>query len=576
MSHFRYILYLAILWCCSSKIFAQSIPPNAGKKPLTITGHLGTGANFYSSNEDIDSRPAYSWNVNGNLLARVNKWSIPASFVINQYSRSNAPAFFQAGLSPNYKWATVHLGYRYMSFSPFTFEGQNFKGVGLELNPKHFRFSTFYGKINRAVDQDTSRTNFRLPQFSRTAYGIKAGYGTSSTYLDFIFFRAKDDSTSANVINNAARARPQENAVAATTFKVTLLRKIILSGDLAISGQMEDQASKRIIDTTHQNLKDFIKNFLKEDGAVKAGFAAQGALSYFVKSYYTNIGYRRVQPNFKSLGTPYMLNDVELVSWNNNVSFLKGKLNLSTNASQQHNNVDNSQATELVTQVGNINVNTILGQHFNINVNASGYNLKQKDGNLTIADPFKIPDTFRLNQRITQFSFSPGYHVTSNDIMHYINTNLNLSKLTDRNTSTAAFSNSNNLSTSVNYTIAFIKKSISLSLNTLYNKYKQQNNSYTSVGPTAGISAQLLKSKNLNLQGNVGVLFNNYNKTSKQKNLSYSVNSGYQAKHHAFSLFANYIHTETNNAITNAINKTFPYAVATKNLSGGVSYNYTF
>ena len=576
MSHFKYILCGAILWIVSSQLHGQNMHPNASKKPLTITGHLGTSANFYSSNESIDSRPSYSWNVNGNLLAKFGKWSIPASFVMNQYSHSNAPAFIQAGLSPNYKWATIHMGYRYMTFSPFTFEGQNFKGLGAELNPKHFRFSTFYGKINRAADQDTSRSNFRLPQFSRTAYAIKAGYGTSSTYFDLILFHAKDDSSSARVITKPAFPRPQENAVASAAFKITMLKKIILSGDLAVSGQMDDQSSKRIFDTTHQYLKNFIKNFLGGDGTVRAGLAAQGALSYYIKSYYTNFGYRRIQPNFKSLGTPYMLSDVELLSWNNNVSFLKGKLNISTNASNQHNNVENTQATELVTQVGNINVNTILGQHFNVNVNASGYNLKQKDGNLNIADAFKIPDSFRLNQRITQFSFSPGYHVTANDIIHYINSNINLSKLTDKNASTAAFSNSNNLSTSVNYTIAFIKKSISLSLNTLYNKYKQQNNSYTSVGPTAGISAQLLKSKNLNLQGNVGVLFNNYNKTSKQKNLSYSVNSGYQAKHHAFGLFANYINTQTNNAITNAINKTFPYAVATKNLSGGVSYNYTF
>ncbi len=555
---------------------AQSMQPNPGKIPLFITGQVGTSANFYSSNENIDSRPNYSWNVNGNVLARVNKWSIPASFVINQYGHSNAPAFVQAGLSPSYKWATIHVGYRYMTFSPFTFEGQNFKGLGLELNPKHFRFSTFYGKINRAADQDTSRTTFRLPQFSRKAYAIKAGYGTSSNYFDLILFHAKDDSTSASVITKPAFPRPQENAVASAAFKITMLKKIILSGDVAVSGQIDDQSSKRIIDTTHQNLKDFMKNFLGGDGTARAGLATQGALSYYFKSYYTNFGYRRVQPNFKSLGTPYMLSDVELLSWNNSVSFLKGKLNVSTNASNQQNNVENTLATELVTRVGNLNVNTILGQHFNVNVNASGYMLKQKDGNLNIADPFKIPDSFRLNQRITQFSFSPGYHVTATDIIHYINSTINLSKLTDRNATTAAFSNSNNLSTSVNYTIAFIKKSISLSLNTLYNKYKQQNNSYTSVGPTVGISAQLLKSKNLNLQGNVGVLFNNYNKTSKQKNLNYSVNSGYQAKHHSFGLYANYIHTQTNNAITNAINKTFPYAVATQNLSGGVSYNYTF
>ncbi len=575
MSCSKWLFCCLLLISCLNKTFAQSTGPTQ-PRPLTITGNVGASANFYTSNESVYSRPSYAWNTNGNLLAKTGRFTIPASFVVNHYSNSNTPVFVQAGLSPTYKWATLHLGYRYLSFSPLTYEGQNFKGVGLELNPKLFRLAAFYGKINRAYDEDTSRNNFRLPQYSRTALGLKIGYGNALRFIDLIFFHAKDDSLSSAVITNRRFNRPQENAVVSTTFKLTVLKSLSLSGDLAVSGLVQDLASKTLVDTANAGIRDFIQNFLPNDAGITASYAAQGALNYYTKGYNTNFGYRRVQPNYRSLGTPYMLNDIELLSWANNASLLQGKLNLNITLSQQHNNLSNNLATELLTQVGNINVNAILTQKLNVNVNLSGYNLKQKPGSGALIHTLGIPDSLRLNQRITQVNVSPGYYLTKGDIIHYLNGNFNLSLLDDKSNNTTILQDSKSYSASLAYSIAFIKRSITLSLNSVYTKYTQQNNNYTSLGPTVGISAQLLKDKNLNVQGNVGVFFNNYNEGNKQQNVSYSFNTGYQAKKHSFGLYANYVNTQTNNAIINAINKTFPYAVATRNLAGGVSYNYSF
>jgi hypothetical protein len=124
--------------------------------------------------------------------------------------------------------------------------------------------------------------------------------------------------------------------------------------------------------------------------------------------------------------------------------------------------------------------------------------------------------------------------------------------------------------------LSFIKEALSFSLNYLFSRYKQEANSYKSNGATFGTSAQLLKNKRLNIQSNVGYYLNKYSNAGTQKNMSYSTNIGYRAKHNAFNLFANYIHTQPDNAITNAVNKTFPYAVASKNFAGGISYSYTF
>ena len=143
----------------------------------------------------------------------------------------------------------------------------------------------------------------------------------------------------------------------------------------------------------------------------------------------------------------------------------------------------------------------------------------------------------------------------------------------DKNPTTNA--DSKNLSASASYTLSLIKQAINISFNYLFSRYEQHTSSYTSNGLSLGTSAQLLKNKSLNINGTVGYYSNKFSTAGDQKNMSYSANVSYNLKRHSFSLFANYVHSQPNNVIIDAVNKTFPYAVATKNLAGGVSYTYS-
>ena len=566
----------AIIALCPVYLLQAQNSSNGKTNPFTIRGNMGASANFYSSNEVIYSRPSFGWNINGNFVAKINEVTLPFSFIINQYTKSNA--FFQAGISPTYKWAKFHLGDRYILFSPLTYGGQTFRGIGLELNPKQFRFAAFYGRLNKSFNEDTTAGRFRLPQYSRTGYGFKIGVGNSSRFLDLIYFHAKDDSSSASIVNNGTKnfIRAQENSVLGTSFKLTMVKKLIWTGDMAVSGLIPDLSSNtKSRDSSNKGLKKFMGNFLPGNENILASYAGQSSLSYYSRNYNGSFSYRRIQPNFKSLGTPYLLNDIELITLNDNYAMAKGKLNINTSLSQQHNNLNNTLPVELKTQVGNININTILSQHLSVNVNYSGYNLRQKNGNARLPDSLRLNDTLFLKQRISQLNISPSYYIAKGNKLHYINGTLSLQGLKDKNATTAARSNSNNLSASAGYTLSLIKKSLSFSLNYLFSRYKQESNSYNSNGVTLGTSAQLLKNKNLNIQGNIGYYSNKFSNISTQKNLSYSANVSYNAKRHSFNLFANYVYTPPNNEIINAVNKTFPYAVATKNFAGGISYNYS-
>ena len=545
------------------------------KKKFSVRGQIGASSNFYSSNETVYTRPSFAWNTNGNFVAKINQVDLPFSFVVSQYGKSNLPAHIQYGMTPTYKWTKLYLGYRYLNFSPLTYGGQTFKGVGIELNPKQFRFAAFYGRLNKAFNEDTSAGRSRAPQYSRKGYGFKIGIGNSSRFLDVIYFHAKDDSSSANNIKRSIGA--QENAVIGSSFKLTVLKKITWTGDMAISGSIQDLSSEgSSLDSSNEGLKKFMNNFLPDNAGTLADYAGQSSVAYYSRKFNGSLSYRRVQPNFKSLGTPYLLNDIELISLNDNFSLAKGRLNISNSLSQQHNNLSNSLPVELQTQVGNININTLFSQRFSVNMNYSGYNLKQKNGNPEIPDSLRLSDTVLLKQWVSQLNITPSYYITKADLIHFFSGNISLQNLKDKNPTTAARTNSNNLSASASYTLSLIKQAVSFSLNYLFSQYKQESNSYTSNGVTFGTSAQLLKSKSLNINGNIGYYSNKFSNAGDQKNFSYSANVGYNLKRHSFNLFANYVHSQTNNEIINAVNKTFPYAVATKNLAGGISYSCTF
>ncbi|QEC73737.1 hypothetical protein FSB73_20770 [Arachidicoccus ginsenosidivorans] len=111
-----YIFALALQ--ASTVLFAQDLSNLSSQKPVTLSGGIGAGTQFYTSNEPYKSRDPFIWNLNGNVTANIYSVSLPFSFVINQYSKSYSTPFSQFGLSPTYKWATLHLGYRSMELSP--------------------------------------------------------------------------------------------------------------------------------------------------------------------------------------------------------------------------------------------------------------------------------------------------------------------------------------------------------------------------------------------------------------------------------------------------------------------------
>ncbi len=548
--------------------YCQNLEGISKQKPFVMHGSIGASASYYQSNESVATRPPWAWNLYGNFSPTIYGIAMPVSFVLNQYGKSYTQPFSQFGISPTYKWAKLHLGYRTISMSPMVFDGQSFRGVGLELNPKLFRFAAFYGKLNRKVNEDTTSGRYAQPQFSRTGYGIKIGIGNQSHFFDLIYFHAKDDTSSAVVIKKGS-IQSQENSVIGASFKNTFLKKITWTGDIAASGITNDLTAPKADSLPGWVFDKIFGRLMPYRSSTTVSFGGQTALSIALKNYNTTLGYRRVQPGFKSLGTPYMLNDIELFNWMNNLNVLKSKLNINATFSDQHNNLKKDLTSQMNTMVTNLNVNATATPKLNINFNYSGYFLHQSDGTI------HLTDSVRLYQQVHNISLMPSYIIFNSSMSHTISTVINYMLLNDENPATAPFTSSHNLSTSLNYTLGLTKKAMSFSAGGSFNQYVQDTTRYSTYGVNLGATAQFLKNKNLNTQITGGYLINKSSFANAQSNFTFSANVSYSKKHHTLSINANYVFTPYN-PINTVIEKALSQAVTSRNFMGSISYNYSF
>lgn len=563
----KYLLVIVIL-AITQFSYAQDISTIKKNKAFVIGGGIGASTNYYSSNERVNSRPPWAWNLHGNFRASIYGIALPFSFTVSQYGNSFFQPFSQFGLSPHYKWAKLHIGYRSMPMSQLVFEGQSFRGVGIELTPKLLRFAAFYGRLNRKVNEDTTSGRFSQPQFSRNAYGVKLGIGNKKQYVDLIYFHAKDDSNSVNIISKD-KYRSQENTVIGTSFQLKPFKKITLKGDIAMSRLTEDLGTDVTDSISGGFANKIMSSLMQYRASTDANWATQSSIMYNQKNYNTTLSYRRVQPGFKSLGTPYLLNDIELINWVNNLMLLKNKMNVNVGLSNQRNNLNRNLNSQMNTTVGTLNVNTAVNRKFIFNINYSGYRLNQKDGVV------KLNDSFRLQQQIHQVNIMPSYMINRKSLSHSFTPTLSYMKLNDANVVTSPFTSSRNISTSFNYVLGFVKRGVSVHATVLRNQYKQDTTRFTTYGANIGGSAGLLKNRALNIQLSTGYMLNQSSISDVQGNLTFSGNVSYRRKKHALNLHANFIYTPYN-PINEVVATALQQTVASRNFMGSISYQYSF
>lgn len=490
----RLILAVALWSCWMGIIWAQDLSNLKDQKPLGFNGGLELRGIYYNANGIANRREPFTYLLSGSPTVSLYGWSIPFSFMLSKDERSFRQPFNQFGMSPTYKWITLHAGYRNVTFSPFTLAGHTMLGGGFEINPGKLRAGFMYGRLNRATVIDTTTQALVPFSFSRTGMAGKLGFGSATNYFDLNFLHAKDDSTSGPGVplHDSVRVLAAANTVVGYSFKFTLFDKLTLESDGAASVYTRDQNSPIVFDSIDNPILDNLKGVLDVNGSSELYTALNVGIGYREKTYGIKVNYRRIEPDFKTMGAYFFANDVENWTVNPNFSLPNGRLRMNASVGIQRDNVNGQKQATNRRVIGSGVIGAEITDNLGIDINYSNFSNNQKPNTLRFADSLKIVQTTQT------LGVMPRYTVVGEQMTHMVMLSVNLSGMKDYNGYFEQEANNRDIKTNqylLNYNVSFPAKLLSVFASLSHTAMEGTGTETSYSGVTLGGNYSLMQQK---------------------------------------------------------------------------------
>ena len=513
------------------------------KRPFKFTGGISANQVFYGA-QGIDSRRSpYTYYLSGNLNVSFYGWNFPFTFSFsdqeNQYQTPPFQSYDRYGMTPYYKWIKLHAGYSSMTFSPYTYNGYTFLGAGAELTPGIFNISAFYGRLNEAVEEDTSQNI--TPVYKRMGYGFKFGVKKENDYVDIMFFKAEDDINSLDNVSEESEVRPGENLVVGIKGGKLLLDRIKLEAEYASTAITRDIRAEKQTEGAPFIFAN-IKGLFSPRVSSEYYDAFKTSVNYSVGSYGIGAAYERIDPGYETMGAYYFNNDLEKITVNGNISLLKQKMQLAVNGGLERNNLDNDKLSTMRKTVGSANVNYSPSPKWNFAVSYSNFtsftNIRSEFENINQVNPVERIDTLNFTQLTQSANANVSYLIgdpANAEKKQFLNLNASAQLAANEQqgnpNSGSSFYNGN-----VSYTLSLVPKNMSITVAATGN-YTEMPNAYTAMlGPMASVSRLFFDKK---LRTTASIAWNQayVNEELTSSIVNFRINASYNIKKkHNFNL----------------------------------------
>ena len=493
-----------LVFICSLAVSAQDIGNIGKQKPITLNGSIGLGFGTYNVNGIPARQRAFSYIFNGAPSLSLYGVSFPFTVVVSDQQRSYTQPFNQYGISPTYKWATFHAGWRSLEFSPFTLAGHNFLGGGVELNPGKLRFGFIYGRFNKAIEEDLNQplALAQQPAYKRTAYSVKLGLGTDRNHFDIIFLNGKDDINSLTIKPTSIILTPSENMVLGFSSKFSFLKRFVF--DMDFSGSI---FTRNVLSDTVENIQldriSFIKKLVTLNSSTQLLTAAQTSLGYNANFYSVKLKYRRVDPDYKSMGAYYFETDVQNYTVETAFRLFKNQLQVGGSFGLQNDNLLRDKSFRSNRKIGSANI-SFNKPAYGIDLRYTNFGITQDRGLNPVLDVLRIA---RTNHNLSSVF---RYNINREAVAHGFILVANIQSLVDLNEFTAPNSKSDSKTLNFSYQFGLPKKSFGANANINYTIANVAFGKSIFYGPTLGLSKSIDKGKaGLNLSASYQLQRNN-------------------------------------------------------------------
>lgn len=380
------------------------------KHPVQLNGSLSLmgGPYFYSGDGSPRNEP-YWWNSTGSVTLGLYGWQVPVSFSVGSQQRSWTQPFNRYGMSPYYKWVKLHLGYRSMRFNRYTLSGLQFLGVGVELEPKGFRFAAFYGRFNKPVAQDTLAAIAPRTAYDRRGYGVKIGVGNRRNFFDLMFFRAQDDTTSIPaVVGGGSAAAPKQNVALGASARLMAGQRITWQFELGASAMNEDLRAKPI---ASDDVPSSVRSLFSPRLGARLLFAGSTSLTYAYRRFKLAAEVKQVDPDYRTLGAYYQAADLRAVTVSPSLRLAKNKVRISGSYGQQQDNLSGRKMATSIRRIGSANLTWNPSRSYGMDLGFSNYGIAQQAGLQVLSDTFRVAQVNR-GYSMTQRYLSTDAHRT--------------------------------------------------------------------------------------------------------------------------------------------------------------------
>gem|GEM_PF-764896 len=516
----KVILYILLIGL-PVLVKAQDLSGLGGRTPLTITGTIGTHNTFYHSSNPYQFRSPLTNTLFANLNFDVYGMQIPLSFHFSNESRDFSHPFARFGMSPRYRNLQVHLGYRNMNFSQFTYSSLSFLGAGVDYQYRLLRVAVFTGSLNQSSEYGHGElTPARPNMYHRPAYGIKLGVGNARNYFDLILFNARDDTLSISPMAGE-NLLPKENLVAGTSFRLALGQRVSISSDLAASAYNDNMRSSGIeirdVSWTDDYFTPRFGSVLRFAGDIRANISLGRTNSI--------LHYRLIQPEFNSLGTTHLASNIQQIGMQFNTTLFRNTVSTSFGMHYQEDNVTKTQLYTTTGLVMLLNATARVSERVTISGSYNGFDQQQHDGTLA------VNDSIRINRLMHNFSLTPAYtFVDDRNRSHSLTASINGNINKNQNALIADPSETNTFSSNAAYTLGLTDLNMNLTGSLGYISSSSNAYSYHSANIGLGAGKRFLEDESLNIQLNVNLTYGEVNDLSRNLSIMTGIASGYTYK----------------------------------------------
>jgi len=380
----RILLLTALLLLGMKPSYAQNIEEVLAfrkKKPFKISGSISARATLFSS-QPSEARQSFTYQLTGAVnLSLYELLNIPLSFNLNNYGANfSYPSLpNRLSLHPSYKWAKAHIGDVSMSFGPYTLNGHQFTGLGVELSPGRWQVSAMAGRLLKRVDADPNIPSLQVG-YERWGYGLKTRYEGSTFALGGTIFAARDRDGRISFDIDALGIYPKGNIALGLDGSLSLIKDLKLSLEYGLSRMQQDLRSAEVS----------YYHALKAD------------VSYSFVGNTLGVGYERIDPGYATLGAYYFNNDYENLTLNYSRSFFDSKLSLALSGGVQRDDLMGQKQEHNKRFVGSAQVGFTPSEALSASVSLSSFqsyrNLKSSFDYINARTPYDNLDTLQFTQ----------------------------------------------------------------------------------------------------------------------------------------------------------------------------------